>query len=117
MPAAGRPSSPLPLLVVTTVGSHDDARRLARELVDLKLAACAQVEPIESTYRWKGEVASDCEYRVLFKTTEAQYEQVEAALRQRHPYELPAIHAVLATRAEAAYAQWVAAMGETTQPT
>lgn len=105
-------TSPLPLLVVTTVGTHDDARRLARELVDLKLAACAQVEPIESTYRWKGTVASEPEYRVMFKTTEALYERVEAALRERHPYELPAIHAVLTVRAETAYAQWVASQGE-----
>ncbi len=98
----------LPLLVVTTVGTQDDARRLARELVELKLAACAQVEAIESTYRWHGDVASAQEYRVLFKTLESLYSKVEAAIRERHPYEMPAIHAVLATRAETTYAQWVA---------
>ncbi len=99
---------PLPLLVVTTVASLEEARRMARELVELKLAACAQVQPIESLYRWQGQVESAQEYRVLFKTTEAMYAQVEAAIRARHGYKLPAIHAVLSVRAEAAYAQWVA---------
>jgi periplasmic divalent cation tolerance protein len=97
----------LPLLVVTTVASHEEARMLARAIVDLRLAACAQIEPIDSIYRWRGTVHAEPEFRVLFKTRAAAYDAIEAAIRERHPYELPAIHAIATTRAHAPYAAWV----------
>lgn len=97
-----------PLLVVTTVGSREDAQLLARALVELRLAACAQIGEIRSVYRWQGAVHEEPEFRVLFKTRADRYAQVEAAIRERHPYELPAIHAIATRHAEAAYAAWVA---------
>jgi periplasmic divalent cation tolerance protein len=96
-----------PLLVVTTVASREDALMLARALVESRLAACAQIGQIESVYRWQGAVQAETEFRVLFKTRRGLYAQVEAALRERHPYELPAIHAIATSQAEAAYAAWV----------
>jgi periplasmic divalent cation tolerance protein len=60
-----------PIAVVTTVASREEAHRLARMLVERKLAACAQISEIESVYRWKGEVQQEPEFRILFKTTEA----------------------------------------------
>jgi periplasmic divalent cation tolerance protein len=97
----------MPLLVVTTVGSREDALRLARALVEMRLAACAQVGEIHSVYRWQGTVHDEPEFRVLFKTRGRLYAEVEAAIRQRHPYELPAIHAIATSHADAAYAAWV----------
>jgi periplasmic divalent cation tolerance protein len=96
-----------PLLVVTTVATRADARALARAIVDLRLAACAQIEPIDSIYRWRGAVHEEPEFRVLFKTRATSYDAIEAAIRERHPYELPAIHAIATTRAHAPYAAWV----------
>jgi periplasmic divalent cation tolerance protein len=98
----------MPLLVVTTVGSRDDALMLARTLVEMRLAACAQVGEIHSVYRWQGAVHDEPEFRVLFKTRAGLYAEVEAAIRERHPYELPAIHAIATSHADAAYAGWVA---------
>ena len=97
-----------PLLVVTTVGNREDALMLARSLIDLRLAACAQIGAIESVYRWQGAVHQEPEFRVLLKTRGGVYAQVEAAIRERHPYELPAIHAIPTSHAEPAYAAWVA---------
>lgn len=97
------------LLVVTTLDSAEQARALARTLVERRLAACAQIEPIESCYRWRGAVEQAHEWRLLLKTTAAGYPALEAAIRELHPYELPAIHAIAAERAYAPYAQWVAA--------
>ena len=97
----------LPLLVLTTVATREQALALGREMVERRLAACAQVSAIDSVYRWKGTVEQDTEYRLLLKTRPAAYAQLEAALRERHPYELPAIHAIAAVQAEAAYAGWV----------
>lgn len=96
------------LAVHTTVGSRDDALRIARAMVERKLAACVQIDAIDSVYRWQGVLQHDAEHRLLLKTTEARYPALEAAIRTLHPYELPAIYAMAVTRADAPYAAWVA---------
>ena len=95
------------IAVVTTVGDKREARRMAHALVEAGLAACAQIEKIDSIYAWKGAIENGKEYRVLFKTTEARYEAVENAIRDMHFYELPAIYAVPCTRIFAPYAAWI----------
>jgi periplasmic divalent cation tolerance protein len=97
-----------PIAVVTTVGSKKEARRLARSLVEARLAACAQISRIESVYAWKGAIESGKEYRVLFKTTEESYPAIERAIRDLHSYELPAIHAFAFEHVYPAYAEWIA---------
>jgi len=97
----------LPLLVVTTLPTQQQALALGREMVERGLAACAQVSLIDSVYRWHGVVEQASEARLLLKTRAALYPRLEAALRERHPYELPAIHAIGTVQAEAAYAAWV----------
>ena len=87
------------IAVITTVGSVEDARKLATALVERRLAACAQISQIESVYR--------PEFRVLFKTTAARYQDVEEAIRALHPYELPAIHAFAMEHVYAPYGAWV----------
>ena len=96
------------LLVLTTVGARADADRLARAMVEQRLAACAHIEAIDSVYRWQGEVQAEGEFRLLLKTTAARYPALEAALRREHPYTLPAIVALPCAQAEPAFAAWVA---------
>ena len=95
------------LAVHTTVASLDAARRMARTLVERKLAACAQVGEIESFYAWQGALANEREFRILFKTTDARVAEVEAAIRELHDYELPAIHAVALEHVDPAYGRWI----------
>ena len=95
------------LAVHTTVASLDAARRMARALVERKLAACAQIEEIESFYAWQGALANEREFRILFKTTDARVAEVEAAIRELHDYELPAIHAVALEHVHAPYGRWI----------
>jgi periplasmic divalent cation tolerance protein len=97
------------LLVVTTVGNRDEARRIARALVERGLAACAQISAIESHYAWQGAIEHDDEFRVLFKVAASAYETVERAIRELHSYELPAIHAIPVERAWEPYRAWVEA--------
>jgi periplasmic divalent cation tolerance protein len=99
----------LPLLVVTTVATREQALALARDLVERRLAACAQVSAIDSIYRWQGAVEQAPEFRLLLKTHAGGYAALEAALRAQHPYDLPAIHAIATVQAHAAYAEWVRA--------
>lgn len=97
----------LPVLVVTTVGTADDARRLAHTLVERRLAACVQIQAIDSVYRWQGQVQCEPEQRLLCKTTPERAPALMQALREAHPYDLPALHVLATADADAAYAAWV----------
>ncbi len=96
------------IAVLTTIDSRDDARAIARSLVEQKLAACAQISTIESVYTWGGEVQQSPEYRLLVKTSEERYPDVEAAIRDLHTYDLPAIIGLRVEHAFEPFAQWVA---------
>lgn len=95
-------------MVTTTVGTREDAERLARWAVEQGLAACAHIEPITAIYRWQGALQQDAELRISFKTTAARWPQLRDGLRAAHPYELPQILALRAAEALPAYAAWVA---------
>lgn len=95
------------LAVFTTTASREDARRIASALVERGLVACAQLSDIESVYRWKGSLQQEPECRLMLKTTAARYAAVEAAIRELHAYELPAVFAVPVTQAFGSYAAWV----------
>jgi periplasmic divalent cation tolerance protein len=97
------------IAVHTTVANAEQADTLARAAVEQGLAACVQTEAIRSTYRWQGEVVREDELRLMFKTDRAHYVALEALLRERHPYELPAIYALPVIAGTAAYAAWVRA--------
>ena len=95
------------LLILTTVGDEPTAHRLSRTLVEEGLCACAQIERIESVYRWQGKVVQEPEWRILFKTGADRYAQVEQRLRELHPYELPAIYSLRPQQSLPAFADWV----------
>ncbi len=96
--------------VVTTASSRDEADRIARAVVEQRLAACAQISgPIESTYHWQGAIETSTEWRCTFKTLRSHYASVEAAIRQVHSYDEPEILATAVVAASAGYLDWLAA--------
>ncbi len=95
------------LAVFTTTNNLEEARALARSAVERNLAACVQISEIESFYVWKGSVQNEKEFRLLFKTTGERYPALEAAIRERHSYELPAIYALALEHTYAPYAAWI----------
>lgn len=98
------------LQVTTTTETEQDALRLARQVVEARLAACVQVlGPIHSTYRWKGGVEEAAEWMCLMKTSTATYPHLETYLLAAHPYETPEITATPLLRGSAAYLRWIAA--------
>jgi periplasmic divalent cation tolerance protein len=101
------PTSMKYIAVVTTVGNLGEAQSIACALVGRRLAACAQISEIESFYTWQGSVQNEKEFRLLFKTTDERYPAVEAAIKELHPYELPAIHAFALEHVYAPYAAWI----------
>lgn len=99
-----------PLLVLTTLPDRGAAEALARELLAARLAACVHVgETVHSLYHWRGEIETARETPVAIKTRAGLYPQLEAAIRARHPYELPEIVAVPITHGLPAYLAWIAA--------
>jgi periplasmic divalent cation tolerance protein len=97
------------LLVFTNLPDRNAAIELARALVEKRLAACVNVlTGCTSVYRWKGEVEHADEVPVLVKTRAARYEELEAAIRALHPYELPEVIAVPIGRGLPEYLDWVA---------
>ena len=97
------------IAIMTTTDSLEEARSIAATLVERKLVACAQISSIESFYSWQGAVQNDDEFRLLLKTTEDRYPEVEAAILELHSYDLPTVVAVDIARSHAPYAEWVAA--------
>lgn len=96
------------IAIMTTTDSLDEARSIAAALVQRKLAACVQISSIQSYYPWQGSVQNDDEFRVLVKTTDARYADVEAAILELHSYDLPAIVAFDFTQGYEPYSEWVA---------
>jgi len=98
------------LVVITTVGTEEQANLIARELVCRRHAACVNVVPgLRSVYRWQGKVCRDSEFLLVIKTQESEYPQVESTIRELHSYELPEILGFKASRGESAFLAWLAA--------
>jgi periplasmic divalent cation tolerance protein len=103
------------LLVVTNCPDEAVADRIALALVEQKLAACVnRLTPVDSIYRWQGKVERATEVPLLIKTTRERYGELEQAIRQLHPYEVPEIIALPIEFGHAPYLRWIGA--QTTPP-
>src|SRR2546429_7537878 len=77
-------------VVLTTAGSQEEARKIARSLVERQLAACVNIVPqVESVYRWQGNVESAHEWLLVIKTLDVNFSQVCDGIKDLHSYELP----------------------------
>ena len=95
-------------IVLTTCGNAADAERIARELLERRLAACVNILPgVRSLYRWKGAVEDDAEWLLLVKTTEGALEGLKAAFREVHPYDVPELVVLPIEDGSAAYLGWL----------
>jgi len=94
-------------IVLTTLGADADAAAIARTLIEERLAACVNILPaMTSIYRWQGKVEQDREQHMVIKTASGRVADLQARLRQLHPYELPEFLVLDATGSEA-YLAWV----------
>lgn len=96
------------LLVVTTLASIDDARALVRSLVEDHLVACGTLVPgASSIYRWEGALMDESEVLVLLKTDASRWDALSAAVRKRHPYQVPELLALPVERGLDLYLSWL----------
>ena len=97
------------VLVYITVGSGEEAGRLARALVEEKLAACVnRITGVRSTYVWKGKIETDDEELLIVKTSSARLEQLGQRVRALHSYDVPEVIAVPVIDGSPAYLEWMA---------
>jgi len=96
------------VVALSTVGSAEEADRLARALVERRLAACVNVVPgVVSHYRWQGELQRDEERLLVIKTRAERIEALRDALRELHPYELPELVAFEISAGSPEYLKWL----------
>jgi periplasmic divalent cation tolerance protein len=96
------------IVVVTTVGTEEQAYAIARELVARRHAACVNVVPgIRSIYRWKGKICKDGELLLVVKTLESEFDSVAATIRELHSYELPEVLSFNVSHGEKNFLDWI----------
>jgi periplasmic divalent cation tolerance protein len=96
------------LIVITNTPDRDVALKIARALIERKLAACVNIlAECTSIYRWQGKLETATEVPLMIKTRAAIYDDVEAAIKSLHPYELPEIVAVPIARGLPDFLKWI----------
>ena len=94
--------------VFTTTDKNEDAKRIAKEVVEKRLVACAQiVGPISSTFWWDGKVDEEQEWLLIMKTRKALYDELEKAIKNVHPYDVPEIIAQDIINGNRDYLDWI----------
>lgn len=95
-------------VVLSTAPTVEAAEYLAETLVSEGLAACVNLIPgVKSIYRWQGELCRDNEVYIVMKSDAAHLPQLEARLRELHPYQVPAFVALPASHVSDSYGQWL----------
>lgn len=98
------------ILVISTCATEADAERLARALLDTRLAACVNVVPgLRSFYRWKGEIESEAEFMLIIKTSRDLFPALRAEIEKLHPYEVPELLAMPVLAGAENYLSWLQA--------
>ena len=97
-------------IVLTTCESRANAEAIGKSLVTQGLAACVQMFPIDSIYKWQGAIEEAQELMLFCKIKSEDYAAVEAAIRALHTYETPEIVEIAIEKGAPAYLQWIASV-------
>jgi periplasmic divalent cation tolerance protein len=99
------------VLVLCTCPDDRTARDLATETVQARLAACVNIVPaVRSIYWWQGKVTADEESLLIIKTTASRYAELESAIVQHHPYDVPEILQIPIAAGSQSYLAWLEAV-------
>ncbi len=94
-------------MVLTTVGDEAAARALISGLVQDRVVACGTMVGATSIFRWEGSAKEEQEVLVLLKTKRARWNDLEAAIKRRHPYQVPELLGLPVEAGLAAYLDWI----------
>ncbi|HJY85752.1 MAG TPA: divalent-cation tolerance protein CutA [Candidatus Acidoferrales bacterium] len=97
------------VVALVTCQSAREAKRIARALVERRVAACVNVlgTPVRSTYRWRGEVQTASEYLLLIKSSRKKFRALRAEVEHLHSYDVPEIIALPIVEGSETYLRWL----------
>ncbi len=97
------------IVVLVTCGSAKEARKIARAVVEQRMAACTNIvtSPVESVYRWKGRVESAKEFLLIIKTTQSRFAKLKVEVKRLHSYDVPEIIALPIAAGGIDYLNWI----------
>lgn len=96
------------IVVLTTCGSQEEAQKIARLVLEQRLAACVNVMPkIESLYWWNGAIESSGEFLLIIKSSRGNYQKLQAEIAKAHSYEVPEVIALPVVEGRASYLEWM----------
>lgn len=94
-------------VVFVTVGNENEGKKIARILVEEKLAGCVNLYPVTSVYRWQGEICEDGEWQLVIKTNLRLFSRLSARIQELHSYDVPEIIALPIVNSSTSYHQWL----------
>jgi periplasmic divalent cation tolerance protein len=95
------------LVVLVTASSDSQARRLARKLLQNKLAACVNLLPVDSMFLWKGDIQEEEEVLMIIKTRAESFDGLMSAIKTAHTYDTPEIIGVPIVLGSREYLKWI----------
>lgn len=96
------------IVVLSTCGSAREAQRIAKTLLEERVAACVNVLPrIRSFYRWKGKIENSPEWLMVIKSSREHFDGLRTALEKLHSYEVPEIIALPVIEGATNYLNWL----------
>jgi periplasmic divalent cation tolerance protein len=96
------------VVIFVTAASRREGKKIARHLVENKLAACVNIsQPIESIYRWEGKIADEREFLLIIKSTRELFPEIKAEIAKIHSYRTPEIIGLPVIDGSRSYLQWV----------
>ena len=94
-------------IIYITAGDMEEAKKIGRKLVEERLAACANIFPITSVYRWKENIEEANEFGILVKTKTDKVKAIEKRVKEIHSYEVPCVVSFRMEEGSAGYLKWI----------
>lgn len=94
-------------LVYLTAKTKEEARKIAMALLERRLAAGANIFPLESLYWWQGKICDETEYAVFMQTEKENFGEILNVAKQLHSYEVPCIISLPIERGNADFLAWI----------
>ena len=96
-----------PVIIVSTFPNKTIIKKIGKQLVEKKLAACVNISKIDSIYSWKGKIENDSEYLAIFKTTKKNQVSLKNEIKKLHPYDVPEIAEITVNSMNKPYLDWL----------
>lgn len=96
-----------PILVTTTTSSAEEAKSIAANLVETKLAGCVNIMPITSVYAWQGKIQDEAEFKLFIKTSKEMWPKLLERIKELHSYSTPELTAIDILDMHPGYRVWL----------